>query len=281
MIVVTGASGHIGGEIAARLSAAGEPTRLFVRDPARAPELTGAVPAVGDFRDPDSVAAAIDPGDRLFMVSVHEPNEERVHVHRRFIAAAREAGVAQIVYLSFSAASERAINYHARSHGTTERLLRESGVAWTFLRPTLYMEILPSRFDRQRVMRAPAGEGQANWISRSDIAAAAVAVLTGDGHAEHAYALTGPASLTLAETAAVVGTVLGEKFTYVDETKEAGWSWRRDLGQEDWAIEARLASWESVRAGEMDVLSDDFRLLTGTAATTLAENVAANAALYP
>lgn len=278
--MVTGASGNIGGEIAKLLTEAGNPVRLFVRDAERAPRLAGAEIAVGDFREPRSIGAAIGAGDRLFMVSVHAPNPERVEIHRALIDHAARAGIAHIVYLSFAAASEQAVNYHARSHGTTELLLRRSGIDWTFLRPTLYMEVLPHRFDAAHVMRAPAGDGRGNWVSRSDIAAVAAAVLAGNGHAGQAYAVTGPESLTMRETAAVVSSALGRDFRYVDETREEGWTWRRGLGQEDWAIEARLASWESVRVGEVDVVSDVVRQVGGIEPTTLEEHVRANADEY-
>jgi NAD(P)H dehydrogenase (quinone) len=129
MIVVTGASGQVGRLVAEELGARGEPLRLIVRDPLRAPEVPGAEVVQADYGDQASLAAALREGDRVFMVSVHEGPERRVPLHQSFIEAAARQRVAQVVYLSFLHAGQNARFLHARSHGVTERLLVESGVA--------------------------------------------------------------------------------------------------------------------------------------------------------
>ena len=281
MIVVTGATGNLGGAIASRLSSAGHTVRLFVRDPRRAPSLSGAEVAVGDFADPRSVAAALEPGDRIFMVSVHADNPERVEAHQRLIGAVAAAGAKQIVYLSFMGARPDAINYHARSHGVTEQMIRASGVPWTFLRPSLYMEVLHKRFDAARVLRAPAGAGRAAWVARDDIAAVAATVLAQDGHEGKIHEITGPRSLSMSETARVVSEALGRRFRYEAETSEEGWEWRRATGQTDWEIRARIASWESVRAGEVSRATGTVHLLTGVRPRTLTEYVTSHGNEFP
>ena len=88
MIVVTGATGGVGGLLARELAEHGVPQRLLVRDAARAPSLDGAEIAVADYGDPVSLAGALGEGDRVFMVSLHEPPERRVPLHRSFVEAA-------------------------------------------------------------------------------------------------------------------------------------------------------------------------------------------------
>ena len=100
MIVVTGASGHLGGLVARELAARGEPVRLVVRDAGRAPVLDGAEVAVADFGDPDSLARALGEGDRAFMVSMHDGPDARIALHQSFVDAAVRAGVAHVVYVS-------------------------------------------------------------------------------------------------------------------------------------------------------------------------------------
>ena len=104
-IVVTGANGKVGGDIARRLAAAGVPQRLLVRDPAKAPQLERAEVVRADYRDPESVREALEPGDRVFMVAVHEGVEDRIEAHRSFIHAAAEVGVGLLAYLSMVNAS--------------------------------------------------------------------------------------------------------------------------------------------------------------------------------
>ena len=131
MFVVTGSTGHVGRLVAGELSSRGLRQRLLVRDPGRAPDIAGAEVAMADYGDPEALAGALEPGDRVFMVSLHEGPEQRIPHHAAFIDAAAAAGVAHIAYLSFVNAGPDAIFLHARSHGETERLLAESGVAWT------------------------------------------------------------------------------------------------------------------------------------------------------
>src|SRR5262249_28083380 len=104
-IVVTGATGKVGGGIAPRRAAAGGPQRRPVRDTARAPQLAGAEVVRADYRDPASVREALDPGDRVFMVAVHEGVEDRIEAHRSFVQAAAEVGVGLLAYLSMVNAS--------------------------------------------------------------------------------------------------------------------------------------------------------------------------------
>jgi uncharacterized protein YbjT (DUF2867 family) len=131
MFVVTGSTGHVGRLVAGELSSRGLRQRLLVRDPGRAPDIAGAEIAVADYGDAGSLAEALEPDDRVFMVSLHEGPEQRIAHHRTFIAAAAAARVGHIVYLSFVNAGPDAIFLHARSHGETERMLAESGVPWT------------------------------------------------------------------------------------------------------------------------------------------------------
>src|SRR5512133_2678342 len=101
MIVVTGAAGNVGRLVAEELARTGARMRLLVRDLARAPDVSGAEVVEADYADPGSLAAALRPGDRVFMVSIHDGPERRVPLHRSFIAAAVRAEVAHVVYLSF------------------------------------------------------------------------------------------------------------------------------------------------------------------------------------
>ena len=158
MIAVTGSTGQVGRLVAEELARRGQPVRLVVRDPARAPGIPGAEVVLADYEQPDPLAAALVGIDRVFMVSVHEGPERRVPLHRSFIETAARCGVAQIVYLSFLNASRDARFLHARSHGVTEELLSKSGVPYTSIRNGMYADTIPEWFDPDGVLREP-GEG--------------------------------------------------------------------------------------------------------------------------
>lgn len=280
MIVITGATGHVGRLTAQELARRDLPMRLLVRDPARAPELPGAEVVVADYGDPAALAGALHEGDRVFMVSVHEGPERRIPLHRSFVEAATRQRVAHVVYLSFVNAGPSATFLHARSHGATEEMLERSGVPYTSIRNGMYADDIPSWFDAEGVAREPVGDGRISFSYRPELARAIAATLTEPGHDGKVYDITGePVSLTkLARTAS---EVTGDTYRYEPlprEDWEAKW---RARGWEEWHLEAGLTSFDAQRAGEFDVVSDDFRELTGRDPLTVAEIIARRAGEMP
>jgi NAD(P)H dehydrogenase (quinone) len=263
MLVVTGSTGRVGRLVAGELSTRGMRQRLLVRDPLRAPDIAGAEIAMADYGDPQSIADALEPDDRVFMVSLHEGPEQRIPHHRAFIEAAASAGVAHIVYLSFIAAGPDAIFLHARSHGETERMLAESGVSWTAIRNSMYADDIPGWFDSDGLNTVPADEGRMSFSYRPELARAIAVTLTEPGHEGKTYDIVTPQSVSMRELAEIAWAVTGQNYRYAP-TSDAWWEERwRARGKEPWAIEAGLTSYAALRAGEFDVTSDDYRTLTG------------------
>ncbi len=273
MIVVTGSTGHVGRLVAEELARRGHPMRLLVRDPSRAPELAGAEVVVADYGDRDSLRAALGEGDRVFMVSLHEGPERRVPLHRSFVETAAAQGVAQIVYLSFLNAGPDAVFMHARSHGATEQMLRESGVPYASIRNGMYADDLAGWFDAEGVAREPVGDGRINFSYRPELAEAIAVCLTEPGHENVVYDVVGPRSVTLGELAAIATEVTGAEYRYEPSTREEWEARWRARGGEEWQIEGGLTSFDAQLAGDLDVESDDYRKLTGKEPLSLAEIV--------
>ena len=157
-IAITGVTGKLGGTVATGLQDLAPQLRLLVRDASRAPRLEGDV-AVMEYGDAEASRKALTGVDVLFMVSAGE-NPDRVHQHQVFVEAAAAAGVGHIVYTSFLAAAPDATFTLARDHWYTEQHIRESGMAWTFLRDSFYLDFFPGIVDEHGVMRGPAGNGR-------------------------------------------------------------------------------------------------------------------------
>ncbi len=271
MIVVTGSTGRVGGLVARRLESGGHPMRLLVRDPSRAPVIHGAQVHAADYGDPEALAAGLRKGDRVFMVSLWIGGDTRLDLHRSFIQAAARADVAHIVYLSFVKAGPTAIFSHAREHGATEEMLKASGVPWTSIRNSMYADDIPGWFDPDGVAREPGEEARMSFSYRPELADVIAAALTKPGHDGKIYNITTPESVSMRELAQIASQVTGEIYDY-DPISDDEWVQRwKAQGRPEWALEAGLSSYEALRAGELDVVSEDYEKVTGQKAATIAQ----------
>jgi NAD(P)H dehydrogenase (quinone) len=268
-IAVTGATGNLGGRVAHRLAAAGNTQKLLVRNPDRAPRLSGATMARAAFADNDAVREALDGIPTVFMVSASE-SPDRVDQHRAFIDAAAAAGVRHLVYVSFFNAAPDATFTLARDHWATEQHIRASAMNFTFLRDNLYADFMPALAGDDDVIRGPGGEGRVAAVAQDDIADAATTVLTDpDTHAGRTYNLTGPQALTLYDVAILLSEATGRTITYHPETMEEAYKSRVSYGAPDWQVDAWVSTYTAIANGELADISNDIPALVGHPATTL------------
>ena len=255
-IAVTGATGELGGRVATRLSEHGIPHRLLVREPSRAPDLPHArVMQFGGYDDAEGIKRALDGARTLFLVSAAE-HPDRVSLHRTAIDAAVAAGIGRIVYTSFVNAAPDSTFTFARDHFHTERHIEAAGVGHTFLRHNLYIDFVPALCPADGVIRGPADDGRVAAVSRDDIAAVTVAVLTSDGHEGQTYDVTGVEAFTLEEAAAELSRVTRRQIRFEDQTLDEAWESRRPSGAPDFEIEGWITTYTAIAAGELEVISD-------------------------
>ncbi|ELP63698.1 NAD(P)H-binding protein [Streptomyces turgidiscabies] len=221
MILLTGATGTVGRLVAERLSGAG-PLRLLTRRPER---VTLAGPGIevvrGDFDDPAGLRAALVGVRSALLVTANPlaPAQDR-----NFVAASRAAGVSHVVKLSAQAVTEpAAIDLITDWQRENERLLRASGLGWTFLRPRAFMSNTlgwARSVQEEGVVRGLDGASRNANVDPRDIADAAVQALTNpEAHAGRAYALTGPAGITPAEQTEILGHLLQRQLTFMELTE--------------------------------------------------------------
>ncbi|MFH9655731.1 NAD(P)H-binding protein [Streptomyces anulatus] len=208
MILVTGATGAVGREVAGQLAAAG-PVQILARRPERLTVRGGGVEVVeGEYGDRAALDRALRGVASVFLVtnSPTEPDDERV------AAAAAAAGVRHLVKLSMMAVEEPgADDFITQRQRENEQAVRESGVPWTFVRPRTFMSNTLSWAPGIRstgVVRALYGDAPVACVDPRDVAAVAVAVLTGTGHEGRAYAVSGPEAITAREQTAQLSRVL-------------------------------------------------------------------------
>ena len=264
-IAITGATGHVGGEAARLLSGAGYEQKLIVRDLTRAPDLPGAKIAQASYAEREAAVEALRGSEVLFMVSGAEA-QDRVDQHRTFIDAAAEAGVQHIVYTSFLAAAPDATFTLGRDHWATEEHIRNSGMAYTFLRDNFYLDVLPLFAGNEGVLRGPAGGGRVAAVARTDVARAAVVVLENpQAHIGRTWDLTGPEALSLSEVAAIITRVTGRPTRYEEETVEEAYASRAPYGVPDWQLDAWVSTYTAIASGQLERTTTAVQELTGSA----------------
>jgi NAD(P)H dehydrogenase (quinone) len=222
-IIISGASGQLGGQAVKDVLARGVAAQnliLVSRTPeALAPYAKlGASTRFGDFAKPDSLPAAFAGGTRMLLISIGGGSGPRPVAHGHAIDAAKAAGVKQIAYTSWLGISKGDSQGIAVDHLATEELLRRSGVAYTFLRNSLYMEILlmqAARIVAEGQAIVPNAEVLIGYVSRGDCAAAAAAVLCTAGHDNKSYDITGPELIGVRQIAAAASAATGKAITVV------------------------------------------------------------------
>jgi uncharacterized protein YbjT (DUF2867 family) len=282
MILVTGGTGTAGGEIVSQLAATGSPFRAMVRDAAKAAVLkgTGVEIVVGDLAKPESLPAALKGIEQVMLVSPPVPNA--AELEGNLVAAARRAGVRHIVKFSAMTADPNSKARFPRLHGIAERAIVESGIAWTFLRPTFFMQNLLglAAMVKGGTIYQPCGEGKAGFVDTADIAAVAVEALTEPGHEGMAYEITGPELLGYHDVARVFSEVLGKRVTYQDVPPAAAREGLLAAGIPAWNADGILELCDQMRAGEYARLSTVVQDVGKKEPVSLAAFVRENAAMF-
>ncbi|MFB8181579.1 SDR family oxidoreductase [Streptomyces sp. NPDC055966] len=278
-IVVTGATGHLGRHVVEQLleKVPAEQITAVVRDEQKAADLAarGVRLAVADYNAPETFGSLFAAGDKVLLISGNEFDKGRVAQHKVVIDAAKAAGVALLAYTSAPGTLKAAL---ADDHRATEEVLLASGLPYTLLRNGWYFENytenLAPVLEHGAVVQA-AGAGRISAASRADYAAAAVAVLTGEGHENKTYELGGDEPFGFAEYAAELSRQTGKEIAYTPVTPEVLTGILTGAG-----LPAPLAGIlaevdASIEKGELVVTTGDLTRLTGRPAQSLAEAVSA------
>jgi uncharacterized protein YbjT (DUF2867 family) len=215
MILITGATGTVGSEVLASLlpEQAG-PIRALTRNPDAAfPD--GVEKVVGDLGGSD-LAPLLRGVEAMFLLN------DGLHIadhDSRLAAAGASVGVRGVVKLSVLSVGHGATDPITTWHRAGEQAIRDSGLGWTFLRPTAFMSNTLNwapTVATHYVVHAPFAAGRTAVVDPADIGAVAAACLTQPGHDQQIYELTGPEPLTPPDQVAILGRVLGRALSYVE-----------------------------------------------------------------
>jgi len=283
VIGVTGAGGHLGGHILEELLARGQRGTEIVavsRDPGKLQRFAdkGVRLRQGDFDDAAGLVAAFAGIERLLIVPTSDLRPGiRLPQHRNAISSAKQAGVKHLVYIS-TVGAHRGQDLFT-THVETELAVFASGLSWTVLRMGMYYDNLWMGTIQHAigagVYAATAATPAAN-VARTDVAAAAAALVAAKGHDGCTYHATGPVSQTPSEIAATIAAVFGRNVAAVTVTQDQFNGALKNAGLPDFAV-AAIGGIEAARAkGMLDLVTHDIEHLTGKKAQTLADYLTAN-----
>ena len=281
MIVITGATGTIGSEIVRELAASGAQVRAVTRNPEQAQVPTGVEVIRGDYRDLDSMAAAMAGADAVFIVGVLGP--EDAETDHALVGTARDAGVRRIVKLSAIGTGDPELGRVGTWHLPGEAAARDSGLEWIVLRPSTFASNTLSWADAIRSGQPVpnlTGTGSQGIVDPRDVAAVAAEVLATPGHSGHIYTLTGPELLTGADQAAALATVLGQPVDMVDVPEDVAREHMTAAGMSPEYVDGALAGQAYVRAGRNAIITDDVRRILARPPRSYAEWAADHASVF-
>jgi uncharacterized protein YbjT (DUF2867 family) len=272
VILVTGATGQVGYHLMESLADAGAECTAMVRVPAKAADLPGSPKHLVATLDGPPPAEVLHGFDRIFLLS--PAHEGQAELEMTFIDAVAAAGHRpHIVKIAADGFQDPDCDVRfMRSHRQIAAHLDAVGLPVTYLAPNLYMENLleaAGTIREQGSIFAPAGGGRIGFIAASDVAGAAAAVLTGDGHEGQTYVLTGPEALSYADVAARVSAVFGREVDYEPLQERVAADQMLASGLSPWQAEGTLELFEWVRDGGLDSVSSSVPELTGAAGRSI------------
>ena len=282
-IGITGAAGALGSRTAQYVleTRPANDVVLFSRSPQSLTEFTvaGARARHADFDQPEALPEAFSGVDVLLLISTDAVGRRRAQ-HEAAISAAASAGVGRIVYTSMSNADSmfpESLRPLSDDHAATEKALRQAGPAWTILRNALYLEAIGAGWAQAGAtgsLITNNGDGQHAPITRDDCAAAAAAVLLGDGHDDVVYDIAGAQLLDDAAFASALTARYGRPVDPVTVTDEQYAEGLLAAGLPREVVGVLVGFGESIRAGLLETPLGDTDKLIGRTPTGLTDFLA-------
>ena len=268
-ILVTGATGTVGGEVVKQLSSTGQKVRASVRSATRVTsndKLKDVELVEMDYNKPETLVTAFKGADKLFLLTPASPKAAELAAN--LVKEAKKNGIKHIVKQSVMGADSELDVAHLRLHRQAEKMIEESGFPFTFLRPNDFMQNFVNFYSptikSNNALYLPAEDAKVSFVDVRDIAATAVKALTDDGkHIGKAYTITGPEALSYSQAAEILSNVTGKKINYVNVSEEDTRVGLKAMGWDDWLINTTLQLFDLYRKGVTSRVSSEVQEILG------------------
>ena len=283
MILITGATGKTGSATAKSLGEKGEKFRALIRNEEKKEglESLGGEVVIGSIENTDVVNQSMQ-GVKTVLVLL--PNSEsQLALEKQLVDSAKQAGVERIVKMSSIEATPDATSPIPKLHLESEEYIKQSGLAWTMIKPNFYMQNLlasAGTIKDQGKIFLPMGEGKTGMIDTTDVGTVIAKVLSEDGHESMNHEITGPEILSFYEVAEIFSKALGKQVDYVDVPMDA---YKETLGQfltNQWHLDAVIDLFKGIAEGGIEDKTDTFNELTGETPKSLSQFLAENSFIF-
>ena len=279
-ILVTGATGTVGNEVVKHLAAISSSSDYDIRaavhsknksDQLRQFENKGVEIVDLDYTKPKTVASALNNVDKIFLQTLPVPNV--ADISSNLMNEAKKNGVKYIVKLSAMEADSEPGSTILQLHGKEEKIIKDSGIPYTFLRPTAFMQNFVTQFGHtirtQNAFYIPAGDAKMSFIDARDIATITVGILTNNNHGasqQHdnkTYNITGQDALSYSQVANILSNEVGKKISYIDISEDDARKGMKQIGVDNWSIDIMLELFKIIRAGYGSETTNVVERITG------------------
>ena len=283
MILITGATGKTGSATAKSLGEKGETFRALIRNEEKKEglESLGGEVVIGSIENTDVVNQSMQ-GVKTVLVLL--PNSEsQLALEKQLVDSAKQAGVERIVKMSSIEATPDATSPIPKLHLESEEYIKQSGLAWTMIKPNFYMQNLlasAGTIKDQGKIFLPMGEGKTGMIDTTDVGKVIAKVLSEDGHESMNHEITGPEILSFYEVAEIFSKALGKQVDYVDVPMDA---YKETLGQfltNQWHLDAVIDLFKGIAEGGIEDKTDTFNELMGETPKSLSQFLAENSFIF-
>ena len=283
MILITGATGKTGSATAKSLGEKGETFRALIRNEEKKEglESLGGEVVIGSIENTEVVNQSMQ-GVKTVLVLL--PNSEsQLALEKQLVDSAKQAGVERIVKMSSIEATPDATSPIPKLHLESEEYIKQSGLAWTMIKPNFYMQNLlasAGTIKEQGKIFLPMGDGKTGMIDTTDVGKVLAKVLSEDGHESMNHEITGPEILSFYEVAEIFSKSLGKQVDYVDVPMDA---YKETLGQfltNQWHLDAVIDLFKGIAEGGIEDKTDTFNELMGETPKSLSQFLAENSFIF-
>lgn len=280
MILVTGATGNLGTATIEHLlkNTTADNIVAFARDENKARHLKekGVEVRIGNLDDTASLDSAMQGIENVLLISTLD--HHRIQQHKNVVDAAKKGGIKRIAYtgVSLKDVNTSAIKTLMESHFQTEDYIKESGLAYTFLRNTLYTDVIPMHVG-EKVFESgiylPAGDGKVPYALRREMGEAAANVLLQNGHENKTYEITGSELYSYTDVAQVLSELSGKNIAYTDVEATTFSELLKQSGVPEFLASIKTGFATDIKNDQFEIVSKDLEILLGRKLASLKDGL--------